>query len=145
MDGKRAYHYFNNGYLCAESVLLATTDAMSINNPGIPAIATGFCSGASRTKGVCGALQGAILAISVIHGRTSPEQEVDICYSLIQELTDYFNRRNESLNCFEITGCDLGKPQGQTKFKENNIKQQKCLPIVEDITDFTITLLRDQK
>ncbi|TIH15179.1 C_GCAxxG_C_C family protein [Marinifilum sp. JC120] len=145
MDGNKACQYFNNGYLCAESVLLATTEAMSLTSPCIPAIATGFCSGTSRTKGTCGALQGAILAINIIHGRSSPEQEFDYCYSLVQELTDYFNERNESINCYTITNCDLSTPQGQTKFRNNDLKLQKCLPIVEDITNFTIKLLRNQE
>ncbi|MFW5497983.1 MULTISPECIES: C-GCAxxG-C-C family protein [unclassified Maridesulfovibrio] len=144
MNGKKACHYFNNGYLCAESVLLAIAESTGMNNPCIPAVATAFCSGASRTKGVCGALQGAILAISLTHGRKSPDQNVDDCYSLVQKLTDHFNERNESINCFDITTCDLSTSQGQKYFQENKVKLNKCLPIVEEITDFTINLLHNK-
>ena len=40
---------FDAGYYCAEAVLLAVAKHNGIESPLIPAIATGFCSGLSRT------------------------------------------------------------------------------------------------
>lgn len=144
MNGIKARHYFNNGYMCAESVLMAVTEALDINNPAIPAIATGFCSGIARTRSVCGAFQGGVLAISLIHGRNNHEEEHDICYRLIQELNIHFMDSNKTTNCLQLTDCDLSTEKGRTKFKEEGIKEKTCLDLVEKVTDYTIKILRKE-
>ena len=144
MTGQTARQRFENGYMCAESILLSTCEAIGYENPAIPAMATAFCSGTARTKGICGALQGAILATSLIHGRSDSSQCHNKCYELTQKLTEKFVDRYSSRDCFEITGCDLATKEGQLKFKENGIKC-KCLGIVEDFTNYTISLLKAEK
>lgn len=144
MNGIKARHHFNNGYMCAESVLMAVTEALEIENPAIPAMATGFCSGISRTRSVCGAFQGGVLAISLIHGRNSHEEEHDICYRLVQKLSSRFIDRNRTTDCLKLTDCDLSTQEGRTKFKENGIKEKVCLDLVEEVTDYTINLLRKE-
>ncbi len=144
MNGKKARSYFENGYMCAESVLMAVAEALEIENPAIPAMATGFCSGISRTKSVCGAFQGGVLAISFVHGRSSHDQEPDTCYRLTRKLSRHFMESNKTTNCLELTDCDLSTDEGRTKFKENGIKEKTCLNLVEDITDYTINLLKEE-
>ncbi len=143
MNGQRARYYFENGYMCAESVLLAICEARKIENSSVPAIATAFCSGTARTKGNCGALAGGILAISLIHGRTEPNQSVDLCYKLAQRLTTHFKNKFNSDNCFKLTGCDLATPDGSNKFKNDGIKQKICLDLVEEVTDYTLNILNE--
>lgn len=143
MYGRKASKRFQNGYMCAESVLLSICEAIDYNSPVVPAIATAFCSGVSRTKGACGALQGGILAISLVHGRDTTDQLPDNCYTLVQQLNNMFQNKYTTINCYELTGCDLSQIQGQTKFKEEGVKQKICLQLVEDVTDYTIELLKN--
>jgi len=143
MNGQRARYYFENGYMCAESVLLSICEAQKIENSDIPAIATAFCSGTARTKGNCGALAGGILAISLIHGRTAPDQSVDLCYKLTQRLTTHFKNKFNSDNCFKLTDCDLSIAEGSNKFKNDGIKQKLCLNLVEEVTDYTLNILNE--
>lgn len=145
MNGQKARYYFENGYMCAESVLLAICKARKIENSYIPAIATAFCSGTARTKGNCGALAGGILAISLIHGRTEPDQDCDLCYKLTQLLTTHFQNKFGSDNCFKLTDCDLSIAAGSEKFKTEGIKQKICLNLVEEVTDYTLNLLKENK
>ncbi|WP_291326869.1 C-GCAxxG-C-C family protein [Desulfovibrio sp. UCD-KL4C] len=145
MNGQKARYYFENGYMCAESVLLAICEAQKIENSSIPAIATAFCSGTARTKGNCGALAGGILAISLIHGRTEPDQSVDLCYKLTQQLTAHFKNKFNSDNCFKIIDCDLSITEGRDKFKNNDIKQKVCLDLVEEVTDYTLNILTSEQ
>ncbi|GBD95663.1 MAG TPA: C_GCAxxG_C_C family protein [Nitrospirae bacterium] len=65
---------FDSGYYCAENVLLAIAESQGIQSDLIPKIATGFCSGISRTCGMCGALSGAIMSLNLLYGRSSPEE-----------------------------------------------------------------------
>jgi C_GCAxxG_C_C family probable redox protein len=69
--------YFDQGYYCAESVLLAVSDHYGIQSPWIPKIATGFCSGVARTGGLCGAYTGAVMAVNLFSGRETPKTSLE--------------------------------------------------------------------
>jgi hypothetical protein len=45
----KSREHFISGYYCAESVLLAVSEAKGIQSDLIPKIASGFCSGMART------------------------------------------------------------------------------------------------
>ena len=47
---RQSVEHFKSGYFCAESVLLAVSEHYGIKSSFIPGIATGFCSGTSRTQ-----------------------------------------------------------------------------------------------
>lgn len=143
MSGHKARQRFENGYMCAESVLMTVCETMSYENPAIPAMGTAFCSGVSRTKGTCGALQGGILAISLIHGRSDSKQSYEKCYELVQRLHKIFMKKYPTENCFELTKCDLSIQQGRDKFKNEGVKSPLCLNLVEDVTNYTIELLQE--
>jgi hypothetical protein len=66
---RRAREFFDQEYLCGESVLLAVAESRGLANEWIPRAASGFCSGLARTGGLCGALSGGILAINLVLGR----------------------------------------------------------------------------
>jgi len=55
---QKSRELFDSGFYCAESVLLAIAGHKGIQSDLIPGIATGFCSGMSRTCGMCGAVTG---------------------------------------------------------------------------------------
>ena len=71
---QRSLELFQSGFFCAESVLLAIAESQGIQSDLIPRIATGFCSGISRTGGMCGAVSGAIMGIGLVAGRNSPAE-----------------------------------------------------------------------
>jgi hypothetical protein len=45
---RRSRELFESGFLCAESVLLAVSEAEGVRSDLIPKIATGFCSGMDK-------------------------------------------------------------------------------------------------
>lgn len=126
--GKRAEELFDSGMFCAESVLQSVAGQAGIESPFIPRIATGFCSGMARTKGMCGAVSGAVMALGLVFGRDNAEVTVDATYVKIRQFLDAFEEQYNSLNCFEITGYDLGTEDGRLKFKESGTRD-KCLGI----------------
>jgi C_GCAxxG_C_C family probable redox protein len=109
----------------------------------IPKIATGFCSGISRSGCMCGAVSGAIMGISLVAGRSSPSESVECCYSLTQKLISYFETQNGSVNCRQLIGCDLTTEGGQRHFMENNLMEH-CLQYAADATRMAISLLAEQ-
>lgn len=74
---QRARKNFSLGYNCAECV---TEAILSLVDTGLPSevkkLATGFGGGVGLYGDTCGALVGAVMAVSAVHGRSSlPEGE----------------------------------------------------------------------
>jgi hypothetical protein len=72
---ERAVKSFDSGFNYAEAVLLALSEGFHQVTPVIPRIATGFCAGISRTGRICGALNGAIMAIVLQEGCDKAEEK----------------------------------------------------------------------
>ena len=108
-----------SGFYCAESVVLAVARSQGVEPDLAVKMATAFCSGQARTCGPCGALSGAILAISLMLGRTSQTDSVEPAYAATRRLVDEFEREFGGRDCQTLLdGCDLGTPEGQAMFKE---------------------------
>lgn len=131
---ERAVDLFQNGYYCAESVLLALAGIASPGKEIDASIATGFCSGLSRTGGTCGAVSGAIMAISLKFGRKRPGDKIDENYEKVRIFLSEFAEKFGSINCAELLGCHLGTEEGQTRFLEQNLKEKKCNVFVREAT-----------
>ena len=116
--------YFDSGFYCAESVLLAVTQIKGIQNELIPKIATGFCSGVSRSSGMCGAVAGAILSINLFLGREKLSDSVELNYKAVQSFVNMFEKKFGSSNCNVLIECNLNTDEGQEKFEKNNLIQR---------------------
>lgn len=122
----RALSYWNAKWLCAESVSRALAEELGLDAGCLPRAATAFCSGLSRSGGMCGALAGAALAIGLATGRDSPEDSLEIPYALTQDLLASFREHFGSDNCAELLGCHLGTPEGQRVFAERGLRDSHC-------------------
>ena len=115
---------FESGLYCAESALAALAKALGIESELVPKIATVFCSGMARTCGTCGALTGAMMGLSMALGRDSAGQPVQAAYKATQKLIQQFEHEFGARNCFDLLGCDLGTPEGQAMFHDNNLHER---------------------
>lgn len=141
---ERSRTLFESGYYCAESVLIAIAEAYQIQSDLIPKIATGFCSGISRTCRQCGAVSGAIMGIGLMHGRSIPEEQVEPTYDVVQRLFNLFENKFGTTNCQELIGCDLNTDEGQEKFEANNLIE-KCTEYTEEATRMAMSLIEECK
>ncbi len=139
---QRSVELFKSGFFCAESVLQAIAESQAIHSDLIPRIATGFCSGISRSGGMCGALSGAIMGIGLVAGRDAPEDSLEPCFALVQSLIRAFEEQHGSVNCRQLLGCDLATEAGQGYFMENHL-MVSCLQYAEDATRLAVSLLAD--
>jgi C_GCAxxG_C_C family probable redox protein len=112
-------------------VLLAVSEALSIQNDAIPRIATGLCSGMGRSNGMCGALTGAVLAVSLVSGRDSPALPVEPAYAKVRELVERFREHHGSTMCSDLIGCDLSTPEGR-RLSDEKERTLRCQRYVED-------------
>ena len=137
---QRSLELFRSGFFCAESVLLAIAESQGIQSDLIPRIATGFCSGISRSGGMCGAVSGGIMGIGLVAGRNSPAESLEPAYTLVQKLIGTFEKQYGSVNCRQLIGCDLATEAGQRYFMENNL-MERCLQCAADATSMAVSLI----
>jgi C_GCAxxG_C_C family probable redox protein len=116
---QRARKNFSLGYNCAECV---TEAVLSLIETGLPSevkkLATGFGGGIGLYGDTCGALVGAVMAVSAVHGRSSlPEGEGKEAmmkskeqlygkpglYRLFNQVPNRFKARNGHTLCRELT------------------------------------------
>lgn len=116
--------YFDTGFHCAESVLLALSRHMGLDSPWIPRIASGFCSGQSRSWGACGAHSGGVMALSLALGRDDPASGVGDNYQAIRRFTEEFKAACGSCSCAELMGCDLDSADGQRMYRDDHLHAQ---------------------
>ncbi|HQO82424.1 MAG TPA: C-GCAxxG-C-C family protein [Synergistales bacterium] len=121
--GKNAEDLFSNGLFCAESTVLAIAASQGMESEILPRAATGFCSGMARTCGTCGALSGAIMGLGLVLGRDNADGSVERAYEAVGRLIRRFEEEFGSTNCMGILDCDLGTPEGQALFRENNLRE----------------------
>lgn len=119
-----AESYFNNGLMCAESVVLALTQAHGIESELLPKAATAFCGGMSRTCGTCGAVTGAVMGVSALLGRADANSSSAEAYAAAGTLIRKFEEEFGTRNCQELLGCDLGTSEGQDTFKRENLRER---------------------
>jgi len=74
---QRARKNFSRGYNCAECVTEAVFSSIDTGlSPDVKKLATGFGGGVGLYGDTCGALVGAVMAVSAVHGRSDlPEGE----------------------------------------------------------------------
>lgn len=137
---KLAESNFDNGLLCAESVVSSLADYQGIEKTLITKAATAFCGGMSRTCGPCGALTGAVMGLSLSLGRDSNGDSVEQAYSGSQELINRFVQEFGSKNCHELLGCDIGTEKGMAEFKSTNLRK-RCINYTGRATEITVEIL----
>ncbi len=121
---EKSAEHFEQGFYCAESVLLSIAKQHGVDSPLIPGIATGLCSGMSRTGGTCGALTGAVLGLNLVFGRSEHTLSVEQNYANVQKLVARFSDRFGSTQCTELLGCHLGTHEGQQQFRDQNLGER---------------------
>ena len=123
---------FNNGFNCAEAVLLGLTEALGIESQCVPRIATPFGGGMGRYGEVCGAITGAMLALGLKSGRESADDTAargDV-YARVVRLMRAFEIEYGSVECRTLTGCDLLTPEGKERFQAEKMHANLCTKFV---------------
>ncbi len=122
---------------------MAVAEKHNIQSDIIPAVASGFCGGMSRTAGLCGALVGGIMALGILFGRNSPDDSHKKIYALSEHLVYDFEKQFGSRNCSDLLGCDISTPAGEAVFEEKKLGKTLCLDITVKTTELVMQVLEN--
>lgn len=138
---ERAVRRFDEGYNCAQSVLLVMSEYWNIKNDLIPRIATGFGGGIGRCGSVCGALTGGILSIGIKYGADEPSPEKrQKCYELALRLYRLFEQQHGSVLCRELIGYDLSDSEGLKTAQKAKVFEEKCSRFIRTVVNILVDL-----
>lgn len=99
-------------------------------------IAAGFAGG-MRLGSTCGAATGAFMVLGLRHAGDNCDVtagRADV-YARGVEFTRRFQRRNGSIVCRELLGCDISTTEGMKQAEERNLFKTTCVKMVEDAAE----------
>lgn len=107
---QQARELFQNGYNCAQAVLLAFTDVTGLDYNAATMLSASFGGGMGRLREVCGAVSGAFMVAGLLYGPTDPtDHEAKMNhYALIQKIAARFKEINGSYICRELLELPAG-------------------------------------
>ena len=126
---------FEEGYNCAQSVLLAFCEETGLTHEQATRLASTFGGGMGRMREVCGAVSAMFMIEGLVNGYSDPnakETKAEL-YARVRLLADQFREKNHSIICRELlidtettTG---GEPEARTK---EYYERRPCGCYVED-------------
>jgi C_GCAxxG_C_C family probable redox protein len=111
------------------------------DNPAIPKIAYGFAGGIGNTGAVCGAVVGAVMAISLKLGRGETMEGMLENLRKVREFRRRFEAEMGEIGCRELTGLDLTKEEDMGQLMSSDVPQKVCFPAVATAYRLAVELL----
>ena len=115
---KDAEDLFRGGFFCSEAVVSSIRSNFEMDVPEeVIAMASGFPIGIGRSKCLCGAVSGGVMAIGLVFGRTvQKDPQVEQTLLLSKELHDWFKEANgKNALCCRILTKEFNMGAGEHK------------------------------
>lgn len=133
--GIKAMELFQEGYNCAQAVVLAYEDYFEESPETLAAMISSFGGGMGRLREVCGAVSGMFFVAGKLYGYSDPKASKEKMdhYARIQELAASFRERNGSIVCRELLGLQekVSAPVPEERTAEY-YKKRPCKELVAD-------------
>ncbi len=107
----RARNLFREGYNCCQSVVMAYSDVIGIDDVLAATISSSFGGGVGRLREVCGAVSGMAVVAGFLQPSVDPADRDAKAknYAFVQQLAEPFRIANGSIVCRELLGIDHSK------------------------------------
>ena len=107
----QAEQTFREGFNCAQAVIATFGPQLGVHREICLRIATGF-GGGMATGRTCGAATGAIMVLSLLHGRTDPADRATYATAKqrVAEFLQRFEARFGHTGCSDLIGVDMTDP-----------------------------------
>ncbi len=125
---------FTEGYSCSQAVCAAFAGDFGIGRDAALKLSCGLGGGMAHTGNTCGAVTGALMVIGMKYGRTDVDDLAakEKTYAVANAFVAEFLRRNHSVNCTDLIGCNLSDPKELAAAREKDLFHTKCSLLVRD-------------
>lgn len=125
---------------CAQSVFSAFAPRLGLDEATALKIASPFGGGVARQGEVCGAVTGALMAIGLARGSSTPEKKEET-YRLSQEFLRRFEAKHKTILCRGLVGYDIRVPLESARAKESGVFESICPNVVRDAAELANEIL----
>jgi len=133
----KAISFFDEGYACSQSVLLAFAGQFKLDETTAKLIASTFGGGMGRLREKCGALTGGFMVIGLAYGNTHPK-DMDTklaAYDKVQELNRKFEAIHGTTICAELLKQHATEDEVTQRLHHKLI----CRKVIEDAVGLVYT------
>ena len=109
---------------CAQSVLSAHAGDYNLEKEKALQISAGFGAGMGRVQEVCGAVSGSLMVLGLASGFKEEDRrdKTNEVYAKVRSFINDFIQKEKTIICRELLGCNLSTEEGQTFFREHNLR-----------------------
>lgn len=135
MDKKQITDDFIKGYDCSQVVFRSFAEKFGISEDEANRIAAGF-GGGMLLGAECGAFTGGLMALGLKYGHSNPEGLLDqknVMIGKIMEFKERFVQEFESVQCKELIGYDVSKPEELQAALDSGKMIEFCPCLVEKV------------
>jgi C_GCAxxG_C_C family probable redox protein len=141
---QEAVKRFKKGFNCSQAVLGTFCEQFGLDCDKASKVATGF-GGGMRMAGTCGAVTGAFMVLGLKYGNTSAKDKEGKAktYKMIEEYTNRFKNRNNSVVCRELLSCNISTAEGMKEAQDKGLFSSICPRMVQDAVEILEEMLNE--
>jgi C_GCAxxG_C_C family probable redox protein len=138
----KALSYFDEGYACSQSVLLAFSEHFDLDDRTAKLIASTFGGGMGRLRQTCGAVTGGFMVLGLAFGNENPkDMETKLhAYRKVRELHARVEHIHGTAVCKEL----LRKHATPQQVEERKHHQLICNKMVADVAEIVCQLITNE-
>ncbi len=142
---QQAADLHKHGFNCCQSIVVIYGPQFGLTVEQCAKVAAGFGGGIGRMGKICGALSGAIIVLGMKFGATDPKDKATKmkAYQKVALAVERFKLRCGSLECCDLLGFDLSKPDGALRAQQPGAFD-KCADFVHDAAEILEELLSQE-
>ncbi len=135
----KAQAFFDNGYACSQSVLLAFANEFNLDEKTAKLISSTFGGGMGRLRQKCGAVTGGFMVLGLKYGNADPkDMETKLhAYKMVRELNKQVEDIHGTSNCFEL----LKKHASEAEVEERKHHKIICRKVVGDAAGLVFDMI----
>jgi len=135
----KALSYFDEGFACSQSVLLAFAEELDLNENAAKLISSTFGGGMGRLRQKCGAVTGGFMVLGLAYGNSDPK-DMDTklaAYKKVRELNHLFEDIHGTSICSEL----LKKHASEAEVTERKHHKIICRKAIGDVAGLLYDLI----
>ena len=146
--GDIAKKYFEDGYNCAQAVLLAFCEDFGLEKETAIMMSAPFGGGMGRLREVCGTFSGVNMVLGLYEGKydVKDNQKKSQLYKDVQALAEKFKEDNGSIICRDLLGLRIkGKDDPTPEVRSDSYyKARPCSELCKYAGDLLEEFLKDK-
>jgi len=126
---EEAVKLFNNGYNCAQAILVAYKDKTNMDINFSLKISSALGGGIAVTSRICGTINAAVMIIGIVYGNTDSldtKRKIRV-KEVTRNFINDFTASHNGINCAELLLED--------KNKKHTTHSKKCISIIKEVCD----------